>query len=321
MMSENIKIGWVVPRALPYSIVMASTRLRAYDVIGYLPKGKVKAGLYNPFCRYDVIVFQKAFNRRFLNLAKRLKNKGVKIVFDINVNYIDSDMVFVRRDQRQNIKEMLSIADAVIVPSPYLKDIYSSYTKNTFLIEEIIEEKFFEVEKKHSKKNSIKLLYCGYAAKADELYLIKDILKTLHKEYDIKLVLICDKDPKLDIIPYSFYKYNHKRLPQLLIKGDIKISPRDLSRKYNLGHTFTRIGYPMAVGVPVAASPLSSYVQSPAIICGGKKEWEDALVRLIESWQVRSKLAEQGIKYVKDNFSVNKIIGKYMDLFNWLVEK
>lgn len=312
------RIGWVAPRVLPYSMVMASTRLRTYDVIRYLRKNNVKAGLYNPFSRYDIVVFQKAFSKKFLSLAKKLKDKHIKIVFDINVNYIDSDDLFVTEEQRKDVREMLQIADVVITPSSYLRDLYVKYTDNVYLIEEIIEERFFEAKKEHSDKDEVSLLFCGYAVKSKELYLIKNALKYLYDKHKIKLILICEKDPNLGIVPHKFYKYNYKLLPELLLRGDMKISPRDLSRKYNLGHAFTRIGYPMAVGLPVVASPVPSYQGSPAILCNGPKEWRDNLENLIKSCKLRRELAELGREFVWENFSADKIIEKYKNLFGRL---
>ncbi len=310
------KIGWVIPRVLPYSMVMASTRLRAYDVIKHLRQNKVKAGLYNPFLRYDLVIFQKAFKSKFLALAEKLKFAKTKIVFDINVNYIDSDTIFVTDQQKRDIKEMLDLADLVITPSSYLRELYARYNEKTFLIEEIIEDRFFKLKKEHMDKKDVALLFCGYAVKCDELYLIKDVLKYLYERYKVRLLLISDKDPRLDLIPYKFFKYNHKMLPELLLQGDIKISPRDLSRKYNLGHTFTRIGYPMALGLPVVASPLSSYRNSPALLCNTAQEWKAALERLVCQWRLRRELGQTGREFVRANFSQGRIIRKYTELFS-----
>jgi len=311
----TLKIGWVIPQVLSYSKVMASTRLRVYDVIRYLKSINIKSGLYISFFRYDIVIFQKAFSKKFISLAKKLKNKNTKIIFDINVNYIDSDDLLVTLQQQKDIREMLKISDAVIVPSSFLKDLYSKYNNNVYLIEEIIEERFFKIRKEHLDKNDISLVFCGYAVKSKEIYLIKDVLKYLYEKYNVKLILISEKDPKLNIIPYKFYKYNHKIIPQLLLKGDIAISPRDISRRYNLGHSFTRIGYPMAVGLPVVASPVPSYTGSPAILCNNQEEWKNELEKLIKNYEYRKEISELGIRFVWDNFSKDKILDKYKNLF------
>ena len=315
----KLKIGWIVPQVKPYYRVMASTRLRVYDIIKYLREKGAKTGLYIPFTRYDIIVFQKTFSRRFLWLARRFKSKGTKIVFDINVNYIDRDEIFVSERQRRDVKKMLQLADAVITPSAYLRDVYSQYNKNCHVIKEIIEDRFFSVSNKHLDKKPVVLLFCGYAVKARELHLIEEVLKDVYDKHKVQLILICEKNPHFNIIPYKFYKYSHKYLPQLLLKGDIKISPRDLSRKYNLGHSFTRIAYPMSVGLPVIASPIPSYKDSPAILCSEKKEWEDMLNNLICNCALRKKLGESGRIFVKNNFSADIVIKKYENLFNTLM--
>jgi len=320
MNKEKLKIGFVVERRSSYYKAMASTRLRAYDIIKGLKKQDIKVGLYYPFFKYDVVIFQKAFSKNHILLAEKLKKKETKIILDINVNYLDEKDDYITNNQKQNVQEFIKLADAVITSSQYLKDIYSNLHNNVICIEETIEDRFFTKLKKHNNTQDIYLLYCGYAVKAKELYLIKDVLKKTHASHQIKMIYICEKDPLIDIIPYEFYKYNHKNLHNQILNADININPRDISRKYNLGHSFTKIGYPMALGLPVVASPISSYKNSPAMLCSDLQEWENALVKLISNHDLRNKLAIKGQNFVKENFSESVIIPKYLQLLKSIIK-
>lgn len=319
MDQENrMRIGWVVPRLLPYSRVMASTRIRVYDVIKSLKKESIKTGIFLPCLKYDIVVFQKAFSAPFIKQAKKLKQRGTKIVLDINVNYIDDDGECVSSEQQENILEMIKLCDCILTSSEYLRSLYSGHHKNVVLIEEAINIDTAHLNKSHSDKKIIKLLYCGYAAKAKELELIKNVLIKLNKKYGVKLLFICEKDPALSIIPYEFVKFNTRNSPYQMLDADIKIAPRDMQRKYNFGHTFTKIGLPMSLGLPVVASPIPSYLRSPAIICETEHDWFDSLEELVRSAKRRSEIAAIGRTYVLSNFSSNVITNQYINLFKRL---
>lgn len=314
-------VGFVVENPLPYNEAMASTRIRSYDVINYLNAQRIPAELYNGHNNYDIVIFQKSFQPNHIELAKRLQAKGTKIILDINVNYVlleNEAINYVKSEQKSNILKMLGIADGVIVASEKLGEIYKNYHERVTVIEESIEDRFFRANKVYEVNEPLKLLYCGYAIKAAEVLLIKEVLKALHKEFSVKMLYICEKDPKLDIIPYQFLEYNHALLPGLLLKGDIKIAPRDLSNSYNWGHTFTKVAYPMAVGLPAVASPVPSYLNRGVLICNNQSEWYDVLQKLISSADLRKEYGLAGKKIVKENFSIEVIGRKYIDLFRCL---
>ncbi len=315
---NNFKIGWVIPQRLPYARVMASTRLRVYDVMRGLKKQRIKTGFYSPFSRYDVVVFQKLFNSKAVDLAHKIKKRGGKVVFDINVNYIDADEMFVTKQHQSEIKKMLGVADVVITSSEHLRQLYLRHHPDVRFIGEIIEDRFFTWEKTHNNRDPVTLVFCGYAVKAKELDLIGGVLRSLYERYRIKLILICEKDPHLDIIPYTFFQYSHRHIPQLLLSGDIKISPRDLSRPYNLGHSFTRIGYAMALGLPVVASPVPSYQGSPALLVDAPSQWQVVLSELIEQKDVRQRLGKEGRTFTRSHFSSTRILKEYENLFQEL---
>jgi glycosyltransferase involved in cell wall biosynthesis len=309
--SKKIKVGFCIsgiPK--PYNKVMASTRLRVYDIIKHLNQTtEFSAELYKNWkrSRYDIVIFQnKAYN-----LATELKKKGIKIILDVNVNYYEkSNKGFVKEDQRKDIFSFTKIADAIITTTEYLELIIAKYfqTKNIITIPENINEIFFAKRKMHIKKEVIKLLYVGYSVKASEILLIKDVLEELGKRYKLQMIFICDENPeiKFENLESKFIKYKQNRIHLQLMEGDIKIASRALEDSYNKAHSFTKIGYPypMAVGIPVIASPVDSYKNSPAILCSSKEEWAANLEKLVMDHEYREELSKKGVEYCK-KFSKN----------------
>ena len=73
--SKKKRIGFVlcvVPTSY-YGKIMASARLRAYDVINFFNNdNEYFIELYKPWKKYDVVIFQKKFDDEALNLARKL---------------------------------------------------------------------------------------------------------------------------------------------------------------------------------------------------------------------------------------------------------
>ena len=326
--NKKHRIGFVINGfLLPYSKVMASTRIRVYDVIKmFFDDRDFLVEIYNPFRKkYEIVIFQKKFDRAALLLAKRLKTSDkAKIVFDINVNYYDLSSKYITKQQHEDAIAFTEIADMVIVPSIFLnKQISKLFPDKTVeVIEESINDIFMRKRKINFNLQNPALIWAGYSHKAFELLLIQDILVDLYDEFRFKIILISDKNPKLVIgkIPIYFEKFDYSKFPDQLLKGDIFIAPRNLTDPYNLGHSFTKIGVAMAVGLPVIASPVPSYIGSPAVICEDKKCWKIYLKKMFTDIVFLKKLSIEGRKFVEAHYSTRVVKQKYRDLFKKLLK-
>lgn len=320
--SKKYRIGFVMGGyCVPYNKIIASNRIRVYDVIKmFFDNEDFLVELYNPLRKYDMVIFHKKFDKAALFLAKKLKREGTQIILDINVNYYDLSSKFITRQQNKDILVFTKFVDKVITPTVFLQETIKKIFpgKSVDVIKESINDIFFKKKKNSFNFNSTNLIWCGYAPKASELLLIKDVLKELYKKQRFNLILICDKNPHLIIgkIPIHFERYNfYSNLDQLL-KGDIFIVPRNLNDSYNLAHTFTKIGIAMAAGLPVLASPLSSYAGSPAVLCRNSQDWKKGLMKLFNNTALLTELSKKGIDYVKKNYSIPVIKQKYINFFN-----
>ncbi len=319
MGKREYTIGWVTNARWPYRNVMASIRIRCLDIIKYLKTQDVKTGIYKPFKKYDMVVFQKSFSEKHYEIARKLSAAKSKIVLDVNVNYFvkAGETTQVTKKQIEDLHRFLGLTDTVLVSSTYIKSVAEKYHSDVRYIPEHISTIGAHSLKKLSSPP--KLLYCGYAVKADSILLIEDVLKELSREYNFEFIFVCDKDPSMKLpVRTHFIKYRHENLTNILRQGDIKVAPRRLDNSYDLGHSFTKIGYPMSVGLPVVASPVPSYEGSLALLAVAKEEWLRYLKLLINNPAEYHLLSQKGISFVKENFSLQKIGQMYIELFESL---
>ncbi len=332
IISRKKRIGFVLsvwPTPY-YGRIMASTRLRAYDVINnFQSSDEYFVELYKPWKHYDIVIFQKKFDEQALQLAKKLKKQGVKIILDINVNYYDKTILGVlNQDESANHPKILRFtetADGVITSTDYIQDYAKRFfpEKPIVCIPENISDTFFSVKKMALANRPLKLLYVGYAVKAPEILDIQEVLQKLRQKHDFSLLLICEKNPRLSIpgIDVAYRPYQQKHIHEQMLDGDIFIAPRDLTQSYNLGHSFTKIGYPMSIGLPVIASEVPSYVGSPAILCKNKADWYNNLDFLLGEAAKRAALGIGGVAYCREHFSASVTKERYARFFQKLLRR
>jgi len=327
------RIGFIVENALPYHQAMASTRLRCYDVINYLNKNSYQAEVYRCNHQYDVVIFQKCFRQKHYELANKIKQQGISVVLDININIVEEygdvsaifngDQLESIKRQRSDLKKFLQITDHVLVSSLVLLESYRKYHTSVFCIEEIVTDNFFRKRKLHQAKNLVTLLYVGYAIKAVELEIIREVLNELYNKYQVEILFVSDQPPDINVgnVPTQFRCYNQKILSDLLLQSDIKLAPRDLKNQYNVGHSFTKVAYPMAVGLPVVASPVPSYLNREVIVCREAEDWYVRLEELIKDHNLRNYYGARGSSFVKNNFAPEAIGKQYSSLLNLLAKQ
>jgi glycosyltransferase involved in cell wall biosynthesis len=312
------RVGFVRPRFTLYSLAMASTRLRVYDpILWFTNDAEYILELFNPRQKYDVVIFQKYFDDTAYALAESLQQSGTVIVLDINVNYYNAESDHVDEVSREQVCRFTELADYVIAVSPRLKSIIDAEfpNKNVRVIEEAIPEKFFSstVVPTNPPKT---LLWMGYSWKVKELNLIKELLSELSADYGLQLITIGGKTIDLGAIQVKQFPYREWTVHKKMQAGDVFISPRDLTDPYNLTHAFTKIGVPMAMGMPVVASPIPSYEGSPALLCETEEEWRQTLTKIAAGEYDLKELSQRGIDYVWEHYHPEKIKADYRRLFD-----
>lgn len=314
------QIGFVVDDIQAYNKALASVRIRCYDIMAAMEKAGIRVELYKPFKKYEAVIFTKTRTDESVRKAQKLKDTGTLVISDNFCEYLTDET---RSDdwERRNILKILNCSDVAITYSKEQYKQFCQYHNQVFFIQESVNDSYFKVCKEHKKTPRVTLIYSGFRSNALHTELIKDVILRLQREFQCRVLFICERDPAIKSFPYEYIHYDQKEIVQNLLKGDIMIAPRPMEGIEKLQHTLTKIATPMAIGLPVVASPVPAYAGTPAILCNNEAEWYDALRKLVLDVEERKKTGKESRKYVKEHLSTDVVVQEYLSLIDSFLEK
>jgi len=103
--------------------------------------------------QFDLIMFQRPFSKESLNLCGYIKQLGIKLWLDYDDNLFTLNpenptySLYNNPEVQKNIQGMLRLADAVSVPTEYLKQAYLEFNKNITVIPNAFNDVLFSRSK------------------------------------------------------------------------------------------------------------------------------------------------------------------------------
>ena len=321
-----MKLGWFVPsRSRDYNKVPASVWIRCYQLLPYLKDLEYTSTINDFFHKPDIAIIVRRQDYIIQQVARLLKRRGVRVIFDINVNYYErwgeNINETVSEKQVKQAIELTKIADAVFVSSEYIHEKALNLNENSYYLPDSVDLKHFCKRKMYPDeiKKPLKLIWSGINLKIEDLKLIRDATKDL----PVKLYIISDIKREIGM-PYRFIKWEYQSFPDTILYGDLCISPKPLRNSYDMGHSYFKIAVFLAQGVPVIASPLPSYKE---IITTGKNgyiaesvdEWRKYLSQIVENPGVLKELSYNAFNE-RNKVSTGRVVKEYDKIFNRLKE-
>ena len=320
-----IEVHWFVPvNHVDYDRMPASVWIRCLQLIPYLSELGVESKVNVEPESPKVCFFVRSQNKESQDVARRLRERGCAIVFDLCINYYDESGLSengygAAPQQVEDCNLMTEIADAITCASDYIGKQASLRHDRVDVLPDSIDRRHFCRMKNEQDFLSTKLraIWSGVSVKAHEL---KPILPVL-RERKIELTIISDRRPSIGS-PFVYRRWRYKRFPRQIVKGEINVSPRSLETPYDLGHSHAKIGFFMAQGVPSIASPQPSYSQllhnnKGGYVCRDQSEWAEALDLLISDRDLLLRQSRAARDRV-EKFLTSSIAGRYHRLIREL---
>jgi hypothetical protein len=137
--------------------------------------------------QFDLVFFQRPFTKDALNICGYLKQCGIPIWLDYDDNLFSLNpenqayAIYNNPEIQANIKAMLQLADAVSVPTEYLRQAYNEFNKNIYIVPNAFHDAIFKRPELPPRTNNV--VWRGPEAHIFDLMSYSKEINTLTKEF------------------------------------------------------------------------------------------------------------------------------------------
>lgn len=251
-----------------------------------------------------------------------------KLIYDID------DLVFLKHSSNANrffefLKGkskpivLMKKANHVITCTPFLDEFVKKYNKNTTDISSTVdtENRYLPV---NTYKNDHQIVFgwSGSHSTSKYLYLLKDVLISLSKEFDFKLIVMGDKSFQIAGVNIEALDWEESKEIETLQKFDIGLYPLPFE-DWVLGKSGLKAIQYMALGIPTIATNVGTIDR---IIVNNKNgilisnndfdEWKNKMIEFILSESLRKQIGIEARKTIEKNYSIEANKNKYLNIIN-----
>jgi glycosyltransferase involved in cell wall biosynthesis len=311
---------WLVPERFPSWLgrirpdfawepdhALASVWIRGFQVARYLRKNGWMTACNMNGSQPRAAIFLRRYGARDVELARRMKASGTRIVLDVVTNYFSpraGDSAGVGASSPEGVESFLrlvDLADQVWTVSPHLAELASKYHGAVHFVSDSVDPEHFRRNEHQPTKarGPLTVGWSGVSAKAAGLEEIGSILDDLVRENRARVLLISDHPPVVQF-KYEFRRWQYAAFPTYISDCDLCVAPRRVADDYDRSHSVFKVGVFMSMGVPALAGPVPSYSLllsdgEGGAVCNDEAEWRSHLESFLGDASLRRKWSEGAV--------------------------
>ena len=296
-------IAWLIP---VLDLSNPSIRIRRYNISNKMNFLGVRSKIISDYYGRTLgdikeeigdakIVIITQCTERDLRIIQYLKAYNYKFVFD------HCEAIF----NLPHEASILSSVDMISCCSTLLRDLTRQHGfEHATVLKDAIEDRYPSGQVVYENRyERPKAVYCGMGGNS---YLAYDCLKSHLDKAGYDLVLITEW-------ANATVKWNPDTWPDDLIKNDVSLCPQDM--RFQIAKSNNKVTTAMALGMPVLASPISSYKEVidhglNGFLCTTDSDWIDCLIQLKDP-DVRRKIGT-GAKKVIETYSLEVVTKQWL---------
>lgn len=233
----------------------------------------------------------------------------------------------VRKTTVQQMRE----SDALIVSTPYLKEIYSEFNDNIYVLPNSIDFNAWDKLQHRKNKGKITIGWVGGANHNDDLLIIEPAIDYLCNKYpQVEFVFGHGMHPKFRDKKGTRWLRDFIRIdkyPQAIARMsfDIGIAPL-VDNAFNRGKSNLRWIEYSALGIPTVASNVGHFAEtihdgSDGMLCDTPEDFIQALESLITDTSKRKCMAKEAKARVFKDFNIDTTVKLYEKAFKEIIER
>lgn len=152
------------------------------------------------------------------------------------------------------------------------------------------------------------------------LYQLVPVLQELEKSYSFIFRVISNHNPQLPLQSFEYKAWNKDTEIKDLSQFDIGVMPLEDNEWAQGKCGFKGLQY-MALGIPTIMSPVGVNQEiihngTNGLLSTTNEDWTISLIQLLEQPDLREKLGREGVKTIRDKYSVQANESVYFSLFS-----
>jgi hypothetical protein len=311
---------------------VASVRFRCLNPMAELRKRGFPVELFDEthLSQYSGVIFSKLYDADNYNLARRVKERGKKVIFDICDNHFYNPYnLKTFQKVRAQLLKMLEIADSVVASTPTLAEVLvkeANLKSVPAVIGDAVEEGepppmekrwWRRFSKNKIRRNGIaNILWFGIHGGENAPYGMldllnqKDLLIELSGNYPLQLVVVSDSRQKFEKyikqlpVRTLYIEWGSMSFSEILSETDINIIPISIN-PFTLCKTNNRLATALFAGVPTVADEIPSYRDlAPYCVLN---DWQNGLRLYLDDRSVAQAHARSARDYILERYTIRPI--------------
>lgn len=273
--------------------------------------------------RFDIVFLQRTTFP--LRLERLLKMKNKNIIFDIDDSIYMPDreekglIGWIKRYiKKEEVAAALKISRCVISENNHIKSFVLNYCDNVHIITGPIDtvKNFPKVHKPDGGRLTIG--WIGSPSTAIYLSILDDVFRELSGKYDIKVNLIGAGRYLIQGVSVENIAWAEATEVSELHKFDIGVMPMP-DNEWTRGKVGCKMLQYMANAIPAVVSytPTNAEIIEDEVngfLAYNREDWIKKISMLIENWQTRRDIGNNGRKCIEEKYSVNANIKNFVKI-------
>ncbi|MFT3978952.1 MAG: glycosyltransferase [Ferruginibacter sp.] len=207
----------------------------------------------------------------------------------------------------------------VSVGNQYLAKYAKRYCKDVRIIPTVVNTADAHIFVKDQSDKTLTIGWTGTFTNFIHLSLVEEPIRKLQEKYGCQFLIIADRDPLLQNVPYTFKKWNAATEAKDLLTMNIGIMPlHDMEIVYGKC-AFKAIQY-MSLGIPAVVTPIEANCEvvddnKNGFWAGGSEEWYNNLEKLLLSQSLREQFGIDARNKIQISYSVAATESAFFELF------
>jgi glycosyltransferase involved in cell wall biosynthesis len=235
---------------------------------------------------------------------------------------------------RQTAIDQFKMSDAMIVSTPYLKEVYGELCPNIYVVPNSLDFRIWDNLKHKRNKDVIRIGWSGGASHENDLKIIESVVhKTLAKHPTVVFCFVHGVPEflkgidRVEAVALGNDFVRIDRYPQFLASRgfDIGIAPL-VDNSFNRGKSNLRWLEYAGLKVPCVASRVGHFAETitqaeDGLLCDSEQDWLDSLDFLIHDENARRKMGKNANQKARRDFNVDVNIQSYRNALEEIADR